>query len=60
MSTVKLGGHLGPDSFIIHKEIGKGSFGVVYLVTKKDQPNKLFAMKVLKKDKISPKLLPYI
>lgn len=39
------------DDFIIVKVIGRGSFGKVYLVRKKDD-NKYFAMKTLKKDQI--------
>lgn len=37
--------------FVIHSKIGKGSFGKVYLVEKNDK-SQLFAMKVLKKQKI--------
>ncbi|CAD8046865.1 unnamed protein product [Paramecium sonneborni] len=60
-SVVPIGGNnIGPDSFTYHKELGKGSFGVVYLVKKKDEQNSLYAMKVLRKEKISQKLLPYI
>lgn len=39
------------NSFIIHSIIGRGSFGDVYLVEKKDS-NMLFAMKVLNKTKV--------
>ena len=39
------------EDFIIEKVIGRGSFGKVYLVRKKDD-NKYFAMKTLKKDQI--------
>jgi len=39
------------DSFIIHSIIGRGSFGDVYLVEKKDN-NMLYAMKVLNKQKV--------
>ncbi|CAD8140399.1 unnamed protein product [Paramecium octaurelia] len=60
-SVVPIGGqNIGPDSFTYHKELGKGSFGIVYLVKKKDEYNSLYAMKVLRKEKISQKLLPYI
>ncbi len=38
-------------SFVIHSIIGKGSFGEVYLVEKKDN-NCFYAMKVLEKEKI--------
>lgn len=37
--------------FIIHSRIGKGSFGEVYLVERKDQ-SCYYAMKVLNKKKI--------
>jgi serine/threonine protein kinase len=39
------------DHFEIVKVIGRGSFGKVYLVRKKDD-GKVFAMKTLKKDMI--------
>ena len=39
------------DSFTIIKVIGRGSFGKVYLVRKKDDGN-VYAMKTLKKDMI--------
>ena len=39
------------DDFIIIKVIGRGSFGKVYLVQKKDDGS-YFAMKTLKKDVI--------
>jgi len=42
---------IGPSAFICHALLGKGSFGEVYLVEKRD--TKIFyAMKVLSKDKI--------
>ncbi|KAM3145549.1 hypothetical protein pb186bvf_002323 [Paramecium bursaria] len=59
LSSVQLG-TLSTDNFNLYKELGKGSFGVVYLVAKKDDPKQLYAMKVLAKDKISSKLLPYV
>lgn len=40
------------DSFIVHGLIGKGSFGEVYLVEKKDDESNFYAMKVLHKSKI--------
>lgn len=43
---------ISASSFICHALIGKGSFGEVYLVEKIDT-KKLFAMKVLSKDKIT-------
>lgn len=42
---------IGPDSFIPIQLLGKGSFGEVYLVQMKCN-NKLYAMKILQKDKI--------
>lgn len=42
---------IGPDCFIVHGLIGKGSFGEVYLVEKKETKI-LYAMKVLHKSKI--------
>lgn len=43
----------GLDKFEIHEKLGKGSFGSVYLVVRKDDPLKTkYAMKVLEKDKV--------
>jgi tRNA A-37 threonylcarbamoyl transferase component Bud32 len=42
---------IGPHSFIVHSLIGKGSFGEVYLVEKKNT-KAIYAMKVLNKNKI--------
>jgi len=42
---------IGPDDFIRHDIIGKGSFGEVYLVEKLWN-NQLYAMKVLKKERV--------
>ena len=44
-------GAIGKDSFRILKVIGRGSFGKVFLVEKKDS-KEIFAMKVLKKENI--------
>ena len=46
---------ISPSSFICHSLIGKGSFGEVYLVEKKNTMT-CYAMKVLSKDKIMGKL----
>ena len=41
------------EQFEIIEKLGKGSFGSVFLVKKKDDPEKRnFAMKVLEKDKV--------
>ncbi|OMJ86471.1 hypothetical protein SteCoe_11963 [Stentor coeruleus] len=40
-----------PQDFVVLKELGKGSFGEVFLVLKQDV-SQLYAMKVLQKDKI--------
>lgn len=46
------------DDFIFHRLLGKGSFGEVFLVHKKDdETKKLYAMKVLSKDKVMTKNL---
>lgn len=46
-------GKVSLDSFEIIEPLGKGSFGSVYLVSKKNQtPTKYYAMKILEKDKV--------
>lgn len=45
------------DSFIIHGLIGKGSFGEVYLVERKEHDSNFYAMKVLHKSKITSKII---
>ena len=44
-------GRVGPTDFEILQMLGKGSFGEVFLVQKRDN-KQLFAMKVLRKDKV--------
>lgn len=55
-STIEDGSHnskFGLDKFEILEKLGKGSFGSVYLVRRKDDPKKTnYAMKVLEKDKV--------
>jgi len=47
------GSKFGLDQFEIIEKLGKGSFGAVYLVIRKDDKNKTkYAMKVLEKDKV--------
>lgn len=46
---------VGPKDFVIHAQIGRGSFGEVYLVERKTT-GMLYAMKVLYKNKIIRKL----
>lgn len=46
--------HYGPDNFEILKLIGKGTFGQVYQVRKKDN-NRIYAMKVLSKKTVVQK-----
>lgn len=48
---IKEPGKVSPKDFEILSELGKGSFGEVYLVKKTDT-KQLYAMKVLRKDKI--------
>ena len=40
------------NDFQIERELGRGAFGKVFLVTKKDKKNKFYAMKVIKKTAI--------
>lgn len=47
----KNGKKIGFDDFLMLKVIGKGSFGKVMLVKKKDT-NRLYAMKVMRKDRL--------
>jgi protein-serine/threonine kinase len=49
--TIANGENLTPANFVVLKELGKGSFGEVFLVVKSDT-SQLFAMKVLQKEKI--------
>ena len=56
-STISSGG-MTPDSFIYFRLLGKGSFGEVFLVQLKgDESRKLYAMKVLSKEKMMTKNL---
>jgi len=41
--------------FIFHKKLGQGSFGEVFLCHKKGDPDNLFAIKILSKDKVMTK-----
>ena len=43
---------VGPDDFNLLKVIGRGSFGKVMLVTKKGNDQKVYAMKILRKEAI--------
>jgi len=44
---------LSLDDFEVIEKLGKGSFGAVYLVKKRDDPDQtLYAMKILEKDKV--------
>ena len=46
-------GKVSLDSFEVIEPLGKGSFGTVYLVSKKgESPQKFYAMKILEKDKV--------
>ena len=57
--TTEGGERISPHNFVVLKELGKGSFGEVFLVSKQDS-GQLFAMKVLQKDKIiSQNLIKY-
>jgi serine/threonine protein kinase len=49
-------GKISKDDFLILKVIGRGSFGKVYLVRKKDT-GLAYAMKILKKDQLIKKNL---
>lgn len=41
---------ISKNDFIFVKVIGRGSFGKVYMVRKKDRPKDVFALKVLAKN----------
>mmetsp|Transcript_37756 Transcript_37756/g.51251 ORF Transcript_37756/g.51251 Transcript_37756/m.51251 type:complete len:100 (+) Transcript_37756:111-410(+) len=47
---------ISKDDFVNLKVIGKGSFGIVYMVKKKGT-NQIFAMKVLKKELVAKRNL---
>ena len=40
------------DDFIMLKTVGRGSFGKVVMVRKKDEPTSVYAMKILKKEMV--------
>ncbi|CAH8356422.1 unnamed protein product [Eruca vesicaria subsp. sativa] len=52
--VVKVSGVVGLDDFEVMKVVGKGAFGKVYQVRKKET-SEIFAMKVMRKDKIMEK-----
>ena len=52
--VVKVPGVVGLDDFEVMKVVGKGAFGKVYQVRKKET-SEIFAMKVMRKDKIMEK-----
>ena len=57
--TADPGERISPHNFLVLKELGKGSFGEVFLVSKQDT-GQLYAMKVLQKEKIiSQNLIKY-
>ena len=52
-NTAGAGGPLTLEDFEVVEKLGKGSFGSVYLVKKKDDPaGTPYAMKILEKDKV--------
>lgn len=55
-NLMKTGAKVSINDFILLKVIGRGSFGKVYLVRKKDT-GLPFAMKILKKDQLIKKNL---
>lgn len=54
---LKTGKKINRDDFKIIKVIGKGSFGKVFLVKKKDSGDKVYAMKVLNKAMVAKRNL---
>ncbi|KAF8052805.1 hypothetical protein N665_1503s0001 [Sinapis alba] len=52
--VVKVSGEVGIEDFEVLKVVGQGAFGKVYQVRKKDT-SEIFAMKVMRKDKIMEK-----
>jgi serine/threonine protein kinase len=54
--NISLKESLGPHAFRWHKLLGKGSFGEVYLASRKSD-EELFAIKVLNKEKVFAKNL---
>lgn len=53
LSTKKI----SKNDFVFMKVVGRGSFGKVYLVKKKDKPDQPLALKVLAKDVVSKRNL---
>ena len=54
---LELGIKISKDDFQFLKVIGRGSFGKVYMVKKKDRSHEVFAMKVLAKNVLHKKNL---
>jgi serine/threonine protein kinase len=57
VNLLKPGKKITRDDFKTIKVIGKGSFGKVYLVEKRDNPGPVYAMKVLSKAMVAKRNL---